>query len=400
MAFLPTLNLARSAAMLLAGVGLAWSDAGCGTEDSPLLLSSSSTTTSVGSGGAGGGGAVANQGKELFDALEPILVKECGPCHTTGGPADTPFLGDPDSKMPDPYTTMTSWPGFLVKSSAKSRLLTHSSSVEHKGTKPSDALVGALEAWLTEEAKAIKDVSKEELPTIPPFKPIVLGFNAVYLGALGENFDGMAVTFLAEELTPSTLSLTEIEVHPTSKFGVKLTHPLFTVFPSGSVDGDPDPVDSFSNVVLELAAGQAGLLGPGLVVLANWKPNARLSLAFETALAVDPNGTVDPNATPCTALDSFKTNAAPKFTPCFACHNGADGAANGAVDMSELMSNPGHACGQILNRVNQMSPAKSQLFVTTNPSGAATHPFKFGGSAANYNAFKSSVTLWINDEAK
>lgn len=397
MSTLPRFHFGFPAALLVAGMLVASGETGCATEESPLLLSSSSTST--GSGGEGGG-TTSTAAKSLFDALEPTLIKECGACHQKGGAADTPFLGDPDAPKPDAYAAMTSWPGFVVQTAAKSRLLTHSKSVEHKGTKPSDELAAALETWLTEEAKSVKDVSQEQKPTIPPFKPILSGFNAVYLGALGAEFEGMAVTFLAEELTPSTLALTEIEVHPTSNFGVKLTHPLFTVYAAGSTNGAPDPVDSFSNVTLELAAGQAGLLGPGLVVLTNWKPNARLSLAFEAAVAIDPNGGTDPNAMPCKASESFSLNAAPSFVPCFACHNGKDSSANGAVDMSKLMSDPGAACGQILNRVNLISPAKSQLFVTTNPSGSATHPFKFGGKAATYNAFKTSVTLWINDEAK
>lgn len=397
MALQRSLGIALPATILAGSLMLAATGTGCGAEETPLLLTSASAATGSGTGGAGGD---ANHGGELFNELEPLLVKECGACHATGGPADTPFLGDPDSKKPDPYTTITSWPGFVVKDPAKSQLLVHSVSAEHKGTKPSDELKAQLLAWLTEEASSIKDVSMEAKPTIPPFKPIVSGFNAVYLSALGSEFEGMAVTFQAELLTATTLSLTEIEVHPTSKFGVKLTHPLFTVFPSGSVNGDPDPVDSFSNVTVELKAGEAGPLGPGMVVLTNWKQNARLSLAFEAALAVDPNGVPDPNATPCKALDSFNANAANPLGACFGCHNGNNASAKGAVDMSQLMSAPGLACGQVLNRVNLMAPGKSQLFITTNPSGSASHPFKFGGSAANYNTFKNSVTLWIQDEAK
>jgi hypothetical protein len=384
------------AVAMLAFAALASTGTGCGSSDSPLLISTSSSSS--GAGGGGGAGGSENIGRELFEALLPDMAKECGACHSTGG--DTPFLGDPTTGKPDPYMTITSWQGFVVKEPKKSDLLVHSVSKEHKGIKPSDALYAKMLEWLTEESLYVADVSNEEQPTIPPFKPIVGGFNAVYLGALGPGFDGMAVTFVAEELTPTSLSLTDIEVHPTSKLGLKLVHPLFTVFEKGSIDGDPDPVDSFSNVTLELQPGTAGVLGPGTVVLTNWQSESRLSLAFESATVIDPNGMVDPNATPCKAVESFAANAAPALNVCFQCHGGADPQAQGAVDMSELMSAPDKACGQVLNRVNPSAPAKSQIFVTTNPGNQAAHPFKFAGNMAQYNTFKDAVTKWIQEEAK
>lgn len=390
-----SLGFVLPAAAAVATMSLAWSGVGCGSEDTPLLITTASSSSTGGGGGAGGGD---NQGRALFEALLPQMAKECGACHSAGG--DTPFLGDPTTGKPDPYTTITSWQGFVVKEPKKSDLLVHSASKEHKGTKPSAALYADLLGWLTEEAKAVADVSAEEQPTIPPFKPIVGGFNAVYLGVLGPGFDGMAVTFIAEELTPTSLSLTDIEVHPTSKLGLKLVHPLFTVFEKGSIDGDPDPVDSFSNVTLELQPGTAGVLGPGTVVLSNWKSESRLSLAFESAAVIDPNGMVDPNATPCKAPEVFAATAAPALNACFPCHGGADAQAQGAIDMSELMSTPEKTCGQVLNRVNPTAPAKSQIFVTTNPGNQAAHPFKFGGNMAQYNTFKDAVTQWIQEEAK
>ncbi len=391
-----------AACLAVVAVVVAAQVVGCGGGDAPLALAAASS----GSGsGTGGSVAEANKSHAMFDQLSAQLFQECGACHAIGGPADTPFLGDPKSKNPDPYKTITSWPQFIVKDYKTSRLLTHPSTNEHKGTKPSTTLVAELEAWLQEEAKAVKDVSKESKPTLPPFKPIVPGFNAVYLGALGPDFDGMAVTFQSEELTGSTLSLTEIQIHPTTKKGLKITHPLFTVFPAGSMDGQPDPVDSFSNVMQELAPGQSASLGPGKVILTNWKDGAKLSLAFETIAATDPNagggGAGGGGASPggCKAVAAFKANVAPSLAnPCFSCHGGANGTATAAVDMKALMTDPAATCAQVLNRVNVTDPAKSQLFVTTNPGGNATHPYKFGGNQANFNNFVSSVTKWIQQE--
>jgi hypothetical protein len=392
-------GLAVPFAACIAAMGVAAGGSGCGAEETPLLITTSAGATSSSTGTSGsGGGDGANAAKALFEELLPQMVKECGSCHVTG--MDTPFLGDPNTGKPDPYETITSWPDFVVKDPKKSYLIVHSTSTDHKTAKPSTELRASLDAWLAEEAKSIAEVEEAGQPTIAPFKPIIGGFNAVYLNGLGEAFEGMAVTFQAEELTPTSLSLTEIELHPTSKLGVKLVHPLFTVFEKGSIDGEPDPVDSFSNVTVELQPGTAGVMGPGMVVLTNWKEEARLSLAFEVATVIDPNGTLDPNATPCKAVEAFKANAAPALNACFACHGGADPQAQGAIDMSDLVEAPEKTCGQVLNRVNPKSPAKSQIFVTTNPGNQAAHPFKFGGNTAQYNTFKDAVTLWIQEEAK
>jgi hypothetical protein len=390
------LVIALSAATFASAVG-----AGCGSPDNSLSLSTS--VTSGAGTGTGGAQAQAGAAKALFDALKTQLVKECGACHKVGGSADTPFLGDPETGSPDTYKTITSWPQFVIKDYAKSRLLLHPDSKEHKGVPSSEELKAKLTVWLAEEAKSVKDVSMEVKPTIPPFKPIVPGFNAVYLGALGVEFEGMAVTFSADELTPTTLSLTQIQVHPTTKKGLKLVHPLFTVFPAGSMEGDPDPVDSFSNVMLELQPGAVGNLGPGKVILTNWQGGAKLSLAFESVSAIDPNagtggaggGTVSGG---CKAVDSFKLNAQQMLNTCFGCHGGSNDSATNAVDMKALMSDPAKACGQVKNRVDVITPAKSQLFVTTNPGGNATHPYKFGGNTTQFNNFVNSVSKWITAE--
>ena len=53
---------------------------------------------------------------------------------------------------------------------------------------------------------------------------------------------------------------------------------------------------------------------------------------------------------------------------------------------------------RILNRVDLNNPAQSQLFITTDPGGNASHPFKFGGNAGNFNNFRDSVSQWITAE--
>ena len=86
--------------------------------------------------------------------------------------------------------------------------------------------------------------------------------------------------------------------------------------------------------------------------------------------------------------------------PCFACHGGGNATATSAVDMKQLMTDPAATCAQVLNRVSLKDAAKSQLFITTNPGGNATHPYKFGGNQGAFNNFVNSVTKWIQQEAK
>lgn len=355
-------------------------------------------TTTVGSGGGGGeGGAQNHQGEALFRALQDDFVAECASCHKKGGIADTPFLGDPANNNPDPYDAVTSWPGVIVKDASKSVLTSWPASGVHSNGPISSALEAKLVEWLEEEAKGVADVEGD--PIIPPFKPIVPGFNAVYLDPLGSEYAGMAITFQAEELTDKTLSLTTIQVHPTAKLGLEFEHPLFAVYPAGLPDGDPDPVDSFSNVSQTVQPGTVAPLGPGSVILTNWVVGGKLSIAFASLKIVDPMGGEGGAAGACDALDEFVANAAPALGPCDNCHGGQNGAATNAVDMTDLGSDDDAACGQIKNRVNLSNPSQSQLFITTDPSGTATHPFKFGGNQANFNQFVQNVTQWINAEA-
>ncbi len=347
----------------------------------------------------GGGQAEPNLGEEMFRALEQDLFDSCGACHQQGGSADTPFLGVRDGE-PDPYVAITSWPGIIVKDADASLLITWPRVGQHTGGPTLKSLEDKLIAWLDQEAEAVAAVEAGK-PVIPPFRPIVPGFNAVYLDPLGADYTGMAVTFLAEELTATTLSLTNLEVHPTTKKGVHIEHPLFTVYPESAPDGMPDPVDSFSNLVQDIEAGISDDLGPGTLILTNWQTGGKLSIAFERIEAIDPTAGEGGGGTVggvCNAVQAFVDNVAGPLGNCTSCHGGANATATNAVDMSDLDSDPAATCGQIRNRVNLQTPAASQLFITTDPGGNAGHPFKFGGDAGAFNAFVSSVSVWIQQE--
>jgi mono/diheme cytochrome c family protein len=374
---------------------------GCVDQPNTIMTGAGPTGGTPGEDAGSDAGSAANKAEALFKALEPELIQTCGVCHEPGGLADTPFLAPPDR-----YQSIASWPGIVVKNPAQSLFLTYSvKGGGHNGTNldadiVDPTLLTRVQAWLAEEAKAIAEPPPEVGPAIDPFVPI-MGFNAVYLGPLGADFEGMAITFNANELGTQSLELTQIEVHTTSKLGVHLVHPLFVVFPIGQ-EADPDPIDSFSNVDQTFDPGSGGDLGPGTAILTNWKAKAKLTIAFEKIEKIDPgamDGGMDGGPGGCKDVGSFMANAQNLFMQrCNGCHGGGNAAAQGAVDMSDLDSDPAAACAQIRYRVKPADPPTSQIFITTDPNGNAAHPFKFAGSTDNFNAFKNQVSTWIAAE--
>ncbi|MDI1445114.1 hypothetical protein [Polyangium sp. 6x1] len=391
----------RAIAIGLGALAVAASTAFAGCVEAPSGLAPTPTGGGTGGGGPTDAGLVVTSGRDLFESMQADLMNACGLCHDVAGLADTPFLAGPDR-----YQSFASWPGIVATDPQHSLLLTYAMTGKgHSGTNlDSPALQNTLlpkvKAWLAQEAKNFTEPPPAAGPHIDPFVPI-MGFNAIYLGALGPEFEGMAVTFQADVLAETTLELTNIELHPTSKTGVKIVHPLWVVHPLGK-DPNPDPVDSFSNVDTIFQAGESGALGPGTLILVNWSKEAKLSLAFELIEKYEP---ASPDAgdggTPtggCKDVNSFNTNAKQRFDICLNCHGGGNGQATSSVDMTTLNSDPAKACGQIKNRINVNDPPSSQLFVVTNPGGNAAHPFKFAGQAGAFNTFRDNVSLWIAAE--
>jgi len=362
-----------------------------------------SMTTTTGSGG-GGGSAPKADPKALFAALESDFVAACASCHEPGGVADRPFLAPPDR-----YQSVISWPGIITKDSTQSLLLTYpKSGSAHTGKNLDaadlkDTLLPKITAWLKAEGAAIADPINEMKPSIAPVAPI-MGFNAIYLTPLDPKLEGVAITFNANALTDHTLELTDVQVHTTTKTGVHIVHPLFVIYPKNQ-EPDPDPVDNFSGFDSYFDPNTSSDLGQGTVLLDNWVPEAKLSIVFEVVEPYTAGGTGGAGGTTtgtgggCKDVAEFMTSAQPKFqSSCFGCHGGANAMANAAVDMSKLSSDPAAACAQILNRVKPADAPNSQIFITTDPSGTAAHPFKFGGNQGSFDSFKTSVSTWITAE--
>ncbi len=402
----PSLAFCFAAAIF---AGLSVNGTGCGSQPAGLSGGTTgglSTSTGSSSGGAGGAGMKVDP-KPLFNAIQQDLITACASCHEPGGVADRPFLAPPDR-----YQSIISWPGVITKPSSNSILLTHPiAGTTHPGQNidaPCAGLQGKvlqpeIKMWLDAEAAAIADPTDMAKPQIPPVAPI-MGFNAIYLTPLDPNLEGVAITFNADTVGTTTLKLSDIEVHTTTKTGVHIVHPIFVVYPVGGTP-DPDPVDSFDGFDTYFAQSTSTALGAGVLLLDNWASDAKLSIVFETVEPYSSSsgmggaGGTTGTGGGCKDVTTFTMDAAPKFQAnCFSCHGGANQMAMAAVDMSQLMANAGAACAQIKSRVNPTTPDQSVIYVTTDPNGNAAHPFKFGGSTSSFNTFKTSVSQWITKE--
>jgi cytochrome c553 len=391
----------RGETMIFDLVEMTWAKAGllaiilsgCNPDNPNQLLPGSGSSPDP-QNPSGDGPAIKNEARVSWKGLEADMLLACGTCHNELGQANTPFL-----RTSDPYQSIVSWPGVVKANPNNSILLTYPITGKgHSGTNLDsttlkDTLLPKVQAWLAAEAENFTAPPANVGPHIEAFVPI-MGFNAVYLDALGPDYEGAAVTFRAQ-LVDTTLSLDNIEVQPTATTGLHIVHPLFLVHPLGK-EPEADVVDSFSNFDHTFEAGESDLMGPGTVILVNWLTDAKLSFAFEKITKVSPpaGGSIGG----CKNVPSFEANASGWLNTCAACHNGTDSQAFAAVDMSKLSTDPAIACGQVRNRVNPSKPASSQIFVTTDPNGNAAHPYKFNGDVASYNNFRDAMSLWIMTE--
>jgi hypothetical protein len=365
----------------------------------------------TGAGGSGGGSTVATStavtssvatgippgatGKDVFNALEPDILGECGPCHKLGGPADAPFLA-----LPDVYNSITSWPGIIVPIPSQSLILTHPADPTHGGGQAPDMskeLRAKVLPWLTLEASEIPTPMGSSKAYITPFKPLIKGaYNTVYLDPLGQSLTSSSLSFSATEVgdPPTMLVLSHIEAHPVADTTLHLVHPLFSVYPDGGGEM-PDPIDSFSNVDALFSIGDDPTIGTGTLILTNWSKGARLGLAFDTA---EVTGSGTPLAD-CKNLAGFKKEVVPQLQHCaMNCHSGMMMVPTAAMDLTQLMAKPDIACAQVKARINPDDPPSSDMLIVTDPSKQVKHGYKFGGDKQQYGAFKTAVTPWIISE--
>ena len=322
--------------------------------------------------------------RAMFDRdVLPLITTACGGCHG-GTNAAAPAWMQP---APDEYTTVTSWPRLVeLTAPATSMLLTKG---VHQGP-----------AWMVEQASTILswiELERDEHPVDMVVETnaidIVDGANRLPLDII--DAPGSVLTFTAQKLTYG-LYLSNIAI-TAGVDGVHFKHPLFVTWQGTTPT--PDPVDSFDVVEMDLAQGSSRAIGGGLLMLANVPADAKLSVSFkQIGPAVGSGSTTLPG---CKVVTSFTTNARPPLSAnCVVCHGGANTGATAAVDMTKIndttAAGQAFACGQILGRVNLVTPDQSGILLAPDPASGVTHPFKF--SALAYPAFKTSLTTWVQAE--
>jgi hypothetical protein len=314
--------------------------------------------------------------------VNPLITATCNVCH--GGSDAAVAWMKPD---PDIYTTVMSWPHLVdVSAPGTSMILTKGA---HEGPVWSVDQAATILTWL--------QLEHDERPVDPTIEThaidVVQGANTLALDAIGST--GSSITFTAQKLTYGLyMSHVSIVAGPA---GIHINHPLFVTWVMTTPS--PDPADSFDTVELDLAAGGTTTIGGGLLMLENVPMNAQLSVSFKSIGPSVGSGTT--TLPGCKAVSTFTTNAQPLLSAnCVSCHGGANSTATNAVDMTKVndLTTAGQttACGQILSRVNLVTPAQSGILLAPDPNSGVSHLFKFSTTALpNY---QTKMNTWITAE--
>jgi hypothetical protein len=328
--------------------------------------------------------------ENLFRELYPELDKACGEgCHAEGVSGGNPprFLA-----KPDPYRSIREASGLVIADPSASRLV-------NKGAHAGPALEGDLQGlrdkvtrWLLMEAAALQEISR--LPGTEPFT-VADGANTVDVSKVGTGIDGTKITFTATR-SSSVLTLLSLNLVAPAGTGVHLANPVFVqVTPEGKQI--VDPVDSFSNVDQKVAAGQTQPIGPGSLILTDFKQERKLRILFRKIEPTTVAGDAGTGGGGCKSPNTFIASAKPQLqnTGCVNCHRGQNAGATAALDLSQLGTNDVAACAQALNKVNLTNKPQSPIIQVA--IGGQQHPFTIQDVNAR-NAYPGQMLNWINNE--
>ena len=350
----------------------------------------------------------------LFRAIEADIKTTCGgpngSCHIRGTEAPH-WLGDPDA-----YLSAKKYPGILpaTREPGDSTLLTQ---VDHEGPslKHYPKLYEKVGAWLSAE------LPPPPLPATPKFQ-VVEGFNLIDLNTIGTGLEGARITFLANEVSVGTLSISAIRIYAPQNANLQLDSPFFVVLPlNGKVKAEPS-VNGYQGE-LTVNAGTNVDFYTGKMILTRWDSAGQLKIAFNKLTSTPGMGLNQG----CTALDLFKSKALPAMRTmiditgdddneggtfdasvigqgsCIGCHGkptppgSAPTTAVSAMDLTAADMDPAIACGFARNFISFDN--KPMSLIILNPTGKANpnHPIK---PLADTDPVIQGILEWVNAEQK
>jgi hypothetical protein len=379
------------------------------------LLAMVGCTGLIGDGGGGGDDGVlitpeeqAAQDAFINKAAPALRNATCTSCHATMVPM---FLAGADDLEMRAALLAYDPPVINLDAPSSSRILNKGM---HSGPALNAAPLGDILEWIRAEKDAQPDPGPTEIPldtepftvqlctsgvpSTPPDPPNpTCPLNTVSLQALGVD----AKLEFAAPAVGSSLYLNRLTLTGGAA-GVYIEHPLFVSHPA---DAEPvaDLLDRYNATKINLMAAETSQIEGGTASFADFAPNNPISLHFKVVQAYQPD-TTPPAAGGCKVLASFKQNAQQLMqTNCAnACHGGANTNAQSAMNLMGLLNTPDDvtlqaACDEVLTRVNLIAPDQSSIFLAPTPNNP-NHDFTFNNNATNFNAYKTSVLVWINAE--
>ena len=337
--------------------------------------------------------------KWLSEAL-PALQMSCTGCHAGSLPAAPAFLaGSAALDIRDTLLDFTPAEVSLA-SPPSSHILTKGA---HEGAQAlSSDQASALLDWLAAERTA--SMPNAPVTTTEPMLVNLCGGGTP--DCMGNNFDlgpagapGASISFYAQALDGAGLYLTGVTL--SAPQGAYVVHPLFVSNPTAAPP-NIDPNDSFQSVSDDLRVNSMPVsLGAEVDLGSGFAATDPVSITFTSAGPYDPSK--DTNTTVgggCLALAAFKATAqAPLAASCGNCHT--TGAGSNSMLLAGIMSTDDTmiqtACNQAFGEISLAMPATSALLVEPDPTKTdPSHGFFF--SAANYPAFQTAITTWIQAE--